>query len=474
LSSQTPSGPQASSSNQTPSNPTLVVGRYALYEPLAAGGMATVHIGRLFGEAGFSRTVAIKRLHPHLALMPEFAASFVDEARIAARIRHPNVIPTLDVVSQNTSPGQSELFLVMDYVEGATLSQMWRHLKSVGSHMPVPVACAILSGVLHGLHAAHEARGDGGVPLDIVHRDVSPQNVLVGIDGVPRVLDFGIAKAMGQLHLTQDGRVKGKLAYMAPEQALGGAVSRQTDIFAASVVLWEALTGLRLFEGDSEGMVLHKLQHDPIPPPSMMAKEIPEALDAVVLRGLARDPSQRYRTAEEMAVAIETATALASAHVVGQHVRQLGGERLQARAQRVAEIESVSSSLQLFTGSGIALRSASATPAPAPAPTLRSEWWKIAIFAGALLILLPLAWWLTRKPPAASATGAVPITATATATVTATATATATATVAATATVTATAAVTATETATATATATSTGRKTKPGGTAGGKLYGRE
>src|SRR5262249_30807867 len=162
--------------------------------------MATVHFGRLLGPVGFSRTVAIKRLHAHFAADPEFVSMFLDEARLAARIRHPNVVPTLDVVAT-----AGELFLVMDYVPGETLSRLIAASNAQRRWIPLPIAAAMACGVLHGLHAAHEAKSERGAPLGIVHRDVSPQNLLVGTDGVPRVLDFGVAKAAGRLQTTRDG-----------------------------------------------------------------------------------------------------------------------------------------------------------------------------------------------------------------------------------------------------------------------------
>jgi serine/threonine protein kinase len=194
----------------TPSDgPTTMFGRYAVYAPIASGGMATVHVGRLFGEAGFARTVAIKRMHPHLATVPEFVAMFIDEARIAARVRHPNVVGTLDVGAH-----EGELFLVMDYVEGLPLSALNKAARARGVHTPPEIVATMIVGMLRGLDAAHEACGDDGAPLGIVHRDISPQNVLVGTDGVPRVLDFGVAKALTQIHHTQDSQLKGKLPYM--------------------------------------------------------------------------------------------------------------------------------------------------------------------------------------------------------------------------------------------------------------------
>jgi serine/threonine protein kinase len=204
------------------------IGRYVLYGEIASGGMATVHFGRLSGPAGFSRTVAIKRLHPQYAKDPEFVSMFLDEARLAARIRHPNVVTTLDVVTTG-----AEIFLVMEYVQGESLSRLLRAVRPMMTPADTRIVATIVSGVLHGLHAAHEARDEQGQPLRIVHRDVSPQNVLVGTDGVPRVLDFGVAKAAGRVQTTREGQLKGKLAYMAPEQ-VRGEVTRVTDVYSAS------------------------------------------------------------------------------------------------------------------------------------------------------------------------------------------------------------------------------------------------
>src|SRR6478736_1694730 len=183
--------------------PSRVAGRYALYGEIAAGGMATVHIGRLLGPVGFARTVAIKRLHPHYAKDPEFVSMFLDEARLAARIRHPNVVPTLDVVALD-----GELFLVMEYVQGESFARLVREARRARLDVPPEVISAIVVGALNGLHAAHEATSERGEPLNIVHRDVTPQNILVGSDGVARLLDFGVAKAAGSLHATtRDGQI---------------------------------------------------------------------------------------------------------------------------------------------------------------------------------------------------------------------------------------------------------------------------
>jgi serine/threonine protein kinase len=309
-------------------------GRYLLFDELASGGMAAVHLGRLMGSAGFVRTVAIKRLHATYAKDPDFVAMFTDEARLAARIRHPNVAATLDVVSAN-----KELFLVMEYIHGESLSKLLRTTSKRGQDVPLEVAVAIAAGMLHGLHAAHEATTERGEPLGVVHRDVSPQNVMVGQDGVTRVVDFGVAKAVGRLQTTRDGEVKGKTAYMAPEQLRGRSVDRRADVYAASVVLWETLTGHRLFVGDSSGEVVMQVLTADVAPPSTYRKDVPPALDALVMRGLAREANDRFGTALELAAALERALPAPSPRAVGHWVQLTAGDVLGQRAAQITSIE---------------------------------------------------------------------------------------------------------------------------------------
>jgi serine/threonine protein kinase len=332
-------------------SPPRMLGRYALYEQIASGGMATVHIGRLLGPVGFARTVAIKRMRPQFTEDPEFVAMFLDEARVAARIRHPNVVPTLDVVTI-----EGELFLVMEYVQGESLARLIKLAYGRGERIPPPMVATIMVGVLHGLHAAHEAKNDRGEPLGIVHRDVTPQNVLVGTDGVSRVLDFGVAKAAGRVQTTREGQLKGKIPYMAPEQIRGNA-TRVSDVYAASVVLWEALAGRRLFKGDSEAEVFANVIEGTKVPPSEHAPGLPPELDAVTMRGLAMDPAQRFATAREMARALENSAPLVAASVIGEWVEAVAKEALEERSARVAAIETDSS--------------VEALPMPAPAPSGR-------------------------------------------------------------------------------------------------------
>jgi serine/threonine protein kinase len=312
-----------------------VIGRYALYDVIASGGMASVHYGRQHGAIGFSRTVAIKRLHAQFAKNADFVDMFVDEAKLAARIRHPNVVPTLDVVAED-----GELFLVMEYVHGESLARVADAVKRSGGRIPPRIVAAIVSGVLHGLHAAHEARDEHGAALGIVHRDVSPQNVLVGVDGVARVLDFGIAKASARLHETRQGMLKGKLAYMAPEHARQQPVDRRTDVYSATVVLWEVLTGETLFDGPTEAAVLERVLLGFADPPSSRVANLPSAFDEIVERGLHMDPAKRFGTAREMALAVERAVSPALPSEVGEWLHGPAGESLARRASRVAEIES--------------------------------------------------------------------------------------------------------------------------------------
>ncbi|MBW2453967.1 MAG: serine/threonine protein kinase [Deltaproteobacteria bacterium] len=311
------------------------IGRYALFDEIAAGGMATVHLGRLVGAAGFSRVVAIKRLHRQFVRDPEFVSMLIDEARLAARIRHPNVVPTLDVVNTD-----DELFVVMEYVQGESLMRLFKASRKLRQPIEPAIAVAIIAGALHGLHAAHTARGEQGEELQIVHRDVSPQNVMVGIDGVPRVLDFGIAKATGRVQTTKEGQIKGKLAYMAPEQLAGEEVGPTTDVYAASLVLWEALTGRRAFQGDQEAELFGQVLLGEVEPPSQINAAVPTELDGVVMQGLARSGAERHASARAMALALEETGIITSTTKVGDWVEGLAPAALSSRSDRISLIES--------------------------------------------------------------------------------------------------------------------------------------
>ncbi len=309
-----------------------VLGRYVLHDEFASGGMAAVHFGRLVAEAGFTRTVAIKRLHAQHAKDPAFVAMLLDEARLAGRIRHPNVAPILDVVQTD-----GEVFLVMEYVHGESLSSLQRATIKLGAPIPARLASSVVVGALHGLHAAHIATGENGQPLGIVHRDVSPENILVGADGVARVLDFGIALASGRSQVTREGGLKGKLGYMAPELLEGAKATPISDVYSVGVVLWEALTGERLFTGEHEGAILAQILKGPRAVPSERAA-LPPGADEVVMRALARSPGDRFRSADDFAIALE-AFAPAPARDVAAWVASVAQKSLSRRAGMLAEVE---------------------------------------------------------------------------------------------------------------------------------------
>lgn len=310
------------------------VGRYVIHAELASGGMATVHLGQARGVGGFARVVAIKRLHPQFVKDPAFVEMFTDEARLASRIQHPNVVPTLDVVSAD-----DELFVVMEYVTGETLARLIVAARKAGKRVPPPIAAAIACQCLAGLQAAHDAIGENGEPLELVHRDVSPQNVILGEDGTARLLDFGVAKARGRLHVTAEGIVKGKLGYMAPEQLLGQALDRRTDVYAAAVVLWESLATRRLFV---EEPALTPLLGKPIQPPSTFAPDVPATLDAIVVKALSSQAADRYSSARAMAEAIAAAVPLATPTAIANWVSELAGTSLHRQAELVKALDVMS------------------------------------------------------------------------------------------------------------------------------------
>jgi len=308
----------------------LVVGRYVLEREIGSGGMASVYLGHLHGPVGFSRVVAIKRLHPQYAKDSSFAAAFIDEARLAARIAHANVVQVLDVLLH-----EGELLVVMELIRGETLSRIMKLLKAP---LPVDVAGKIALDVLSGLHAAHEAKDEDGQPLQIVHRDVSPQNVIVGLDGTSRLIDFGVAKAIGRMQQTANGQMKGKIGYFAPETIRSGQVDRRVDVYAAGVMLWEMLVGASLFRGENELQVLSAILQGRVEPPSTRASGISPALDEVVMHALRSSPEERYASAASMADALDEVVVPARARQVGDWVARVAGHEIADRDAALSEL----------------------------------------------------------------------------------------------------------------------------------------
>jgi serine/threonine-protein kinase len=290
-------------------------GRYEIIRTIASGGMAVVHLGRALGVGGFERLVAVKVMHPHVASEPECVDMFLDEARLAARIRHPNVVGTIDV-----SEDEQGVFLVMEYVEGPSFQAVLRELKKKKAERPLDVMLRIFIDALHGLHAAHELNDADGSPLNLVHRDVSPQNILIGVDG--------IARAETRLSTTQSGQIKGKFAFMAPEQVRMLPVDRRADIYAAGVLLWEVLTGKKLVEADNELAIITQILTQKWKLPHEVNEAVPRPLSDVCMRAMQASPDARYPTTTAFAEALEGAAKeagieVATARQVSTFIRDL-------------------------------------------------------------------------------------------------------------------------------------------------------
>jgi tRNA A-37 threonylcarbamoyl transferase component Bud32 len=371
------------------------IGRYVLIGQVAGGGMGSVFVAQMRGSAGFSRLVAIKCLHTRWLDDPKYIARFTTEVKLTTLIRHPNVVQALDVVEDG-----GELFLVMEYVDGVTLAALLADLGRCERQLSVGVALGVVAAVLRGLHAAHRATDESGAPCHIVHRDVSPQNIMVSRNGHVLVLDFGAAKSAEHSQQTAAGVLVGKLAYMAPEQVRGERSSPRSDVFSAGVVLWEALIGKRLFHDPtrSRGELMHALVLKPVERPSQLRAEVPPAVDEVVRRALERDPEHRFQTALEFAEALEAAGAVVSGAALGELVGEVCAERL---AEKDALLRSglrlasaaAPGSREASTPSSHALavpaRSRSSLTLVAPAASRRS----LTAWLGAAGVIVAVAWW---------------------------------------------------------------------------------
>jgi serine/threonine protein kinase len=355
------------------------LGRFELLTRLGVGGMATVFLARARGPHGFERHVAIKLMHPHLRLDPVWAKQFVIEARIAARIVHPNVVGVTDVAEDADG-----VYLVLDYVEGDTLSGLVKESRARGGTVPLPIAMRILSDALAGLHAAHELRDPDGQAVGLVHRDFSPQNVLVGVDGLTRLTDFGIAKTtMGER--TTTGLVKGKLAYMSPEQASGQPLDRRSDVWAAGVMAWELVTGERMHPGAADEMAtLMRIVSTRPRRASSRRPEVSRALDEAIAAALEPKRESRLASADALREALAEAVDLADPSEVAQYVRRVAAPRIDALRDQMSasrtlrEAEAVT---PLAPENAAVTAISMATPPRARRQISRSALWRRA-FAG--------------------------------------------------------------------------------------------
>jgi eukaryotic-like serine/threonine-protein kinase len=275
--------------------------RYRVLEKLESGGMAEVFRAESQGLQGFRKQVAIKRVLPHLSEKKKFIAMFLDEARLSARLSHSNCVQVFDI-----GVGDQAYFIVMEFVDGANLKSIAESVKKQGVAFPVAAAAFIAHEICKGLSYAHELTDEDGVPLQLVHRDVSPPNVLVTKYGEVKIVDFGLAKASSQLEKSEPGIVKGKFAYLSPEAAVGQEVDSRADIFAVGIILWELLASQRLFLGRSDLQTVKNVEAAQVPPISQINRKVPPELERIVNKALARDPHQRYRTARELGQALSS------------------------------------------------------------------------------------------------------------------------------------------------------------------------
>jgi serine/threonine-protein kinase len=294
------SGPEDLMADPTPvpralPNRGLRFGRYTLHYHLATGGMAKLYVGTYAELDGSLKTVAIKILHPHLSEDPEFVKMFIDEARLIARISHGNVVNILELGRVGT-----DLFIVMEYVEGESILALLKRTKPTLAQSARMVANAAA-----GIHAAHDLRDSEGTSLDVIHRDVTPDNILIGYDGQVKVVDFGVARARDNMHKTVAGSIKGKFSYMAPEQASSGKMDRRLDVFALGIVLFEMTTYRRLFKRKTDADTIGAVLSCRVTPPSRLVENYPRQLERVVLTALQKDPAKRFQTAREMQQALE-------------------------------------------------------------------------------------------------------------------------------------------------------------------------
>ncbi|WP_394848899.1 protein kinase [Pendulispora brunnea] len=295
-------------------NELPAAGKYRPILELGRGGMAVVYLAVVRGPAGFNKLQVIKQLRPELAGEPEQVAMFLNEARVSARINHPNVVQINEIGREGEA-----YFMAMEYVDGQTLERIFRAAKG---DIPLRLHLKVIAEALAGLHIAHELKDFNGSPLEIVHRDVSPHNILVGYEGEVKVLDFGIAKVAGSRSETRTGVLKGKFTYMAPEQFLGQKIDRRTDVFAAGVMLWQAVTKRRLWGREvNEIEVYRRVVESRIPRPREVNAAVPAVLDDMVMKALSTDPAARYQSADEFRAAIEDYLAAEHAHATP---RELG------------------------------------------------------------------------------------------------------------------------------------------------------
>ena len=395
------------------------LGRYQLLVPIGQGGMAEVFLGRLRGAAGFAKLVVIKRMHTHLSHDKRFIELFVNEGRVVAQMSHPNICQVHEL-----GEADGDLFLAMEYLSGVPLEEVLRVLPRGTAH-ELPLVAGILGQACEGLHYAHQLRDRMGNPTPVIHRDVSPQNLFVTTDGVCKVLDFGVAKVSTADRFTQSGMIKGKLPYMAPEQIRGQRVDARTDVFAMGIVLWEALTGSRLFSRPSDYLIWKAITEEPIPALAQLRPDLPPEIEAVVRRALQREPEQRYQTIQALGQELRRVARPAAydAPIIAEALRALCAERLaetttivdralhhldrptaEREAVEAADDPSAAETLHSSVMPSVMLREESVIKSSATGRKRRARRWPLILTGALTLAALATTLLVLRRPAPARAT----------------------------------------------------------------------
>ena len=347
----------------SPKKQPIPFGRYLLLDRINIGGMAEVWRGKVFGAGGFERLVAIKRILPNIAEDEEFISMFQDEAKISVQLTHANICQIYELNRIGPS-----LYIAMEYVPGKDLRSIFERARKKGEPPPVPLVCYVIGKLCEGLDYAHRKKDQHGRDLNVVHRDVSPQNVLISFEGEVKVIDFGIAKAAGKVTKTQAGILKGKFGYMSPEQIRGLPLDRRSDVFAIGVCLYELLTGERLFVGESDFQVLEKVRKAEVLPPSTYNRKIPEALERIVLKALAKDPADRFQYASELADELQrfliTSDSIFSRKDLMQYMKSTFAEEVERERARMAEYADIKAPEGMLSEGGVGVPVLARTTGP--------------------------------------------------------------------------------------------------------------
>ncbi len=379
------------------------LGKYVLVQKLAEGGMAEIFLAKQIGVEGFERNVVIKRMLSHLSRQPEFVDMFLDEARLASRLTHPNIIPIYDLGLADDS-----YYICMEYLPGEDLAWILRQARARDQQLPIDVGVRLIIDAARGLHYAHEFADEAGRPLQVVHRDVSPGNIYLGYEGEVKVLDFGIAKAESRVTSTNVGTIKGKALYMSPEQSRADPIDRRADVYSLGVTLYEVLTVSRPFGRDSAQGIVDAVLRGDFEPPRARRPELPVELEAIVLRAMAHDPAERFSTAGEMAEELEKileSTTPTGAGVIGRFLRDFCGEEQVAKKTRIPSLQS----LERAQGGAATSVGGEKTPV-AQSPSQSQSRRRRRVWAAALSLLLAIAvgvGWLLQRSPAPIPEGCV-------------------------------------------------------------------